>query len=101
MKKFAWLLASALFPLTAMAAAAPGPDWAFMTPDPNAPAPQAAGGAGGGGAAPAPQAGVPAIVASGKAQEVRPCNTCHTISGMGQPESANLRGLPAAYFVRQ
>ena len=42
MKKFAWLLASALFPLTAMAADAPGPDWAFMTPDPNAPAPAAA-----------------------------------------------------------
>ena len=40
MKKFAWLLATALFPLTAMAADAPGPDWAFMTPDANAPAPR-------------------------------------------------------------
>ena len=104
MKKFAWLLASALFPLTAMAADAPGPDWAFMTPDPNAPAPAAAGGGGGGGApaaAPAAQPGVPMIVLAGKGADVRPCNTCHTPSGMGQPESANIRGLNAAYFTRQ
>ena len=103
MKKFAWLLASALFPLTAMAADAPGPDWAFMTPDPNAPAPAAGGGGGGGGAAAAPaaQPGVPMIVVAGKGADVRPCNTCHTPSGMGQPESANIRGLNAAYFTRQ
>src|SRR5260221_5607219 len=101
MKKFAWLLASALFPLTAMAADAPGPDWAFMTPDPNAPAP-AAGGGGGAAAAPqAYQAGALKIVLTGKGDAVRPCNTCHTPSGMGQPESANIRGLNAAYFTRQ
>src|SRR5262249_10482473 len=36
MKKIALLLASALFPAVALAAGAPpGPDWAFMTPDPN------------------------------------------------------------------
>jgi cytochrome c553 len=106
MKKLGWLLAGALFPIAAMAADAPGPDWAFMTPDPNAPAPQppAAGGGGGGGAAPAApaaQPGVPQIVVAGKGADVRPCNTCHTPSGMGQPESANIRGLNAEYFARQ
>lgn len=102
MKKFAWLLAGALFPVAAMAADAPGPDWAFLTPDANAPAPAPPGG--GGGAPPAPpaaQPGVPMIVVAGKGPEVRPCNTCHTPSGMGQPESANIRGLNAAYFERQ
>lgn len=102
MKKFAWLLAGALFPVAAMAADAPGPGWAFLTPDPNAPAP--AGGGGGGGAAPAAasaQPGVPMIVVAGKGQDVRPCNTCHTPSGMGQPELANIRGLNTAYFERQ
>src|SRR5258706_1116037 len=102
MKKFAWLLASALFPLTAMAADAPGPDWAFMTPDPNAPAPAAAGGGGGGGApaaAPAAQPGVPMIVLAGKGADVRPCHTCHTPPGIGPPESANIRGPNPAYFT--
>jgi cytochrome c553 len=46
-------------------------------------------------------AGVPQIVAAGKGAEVRACNTCHTPSGMGQPESANIRGLNAVYFERQ
>ena len=102
MKKFAWLLAGALFPVAAMAADAPGPGWAFMTPDPNAPAPPAPGGGGGAGRpAAAEQPGVPMIVVAGKGQDVRPCNTCHTPSGMGQPESANIRGLNADYFVRQ
>src|SRR3979409_924312 len=103
MRKFAWLLATALLPVTAMAADAPGPDWAFMTPDANAPAPAAGGGGGGGAAAaqPAYQAGALKIVLSGKGDAVRPCNTCHTPSGMGQPESANIRGLNAAYFARQ
>jgi cytochrome c553 len=102
MKKFAWLLAGALLPIAAMAAEAPGPGWAFMTPDPNAPAPPAGGGGGGGGAAPpAVQAGPLKIVLNGKGDAVRPCNTCHTPSGMGQPESANIRGLNSDYFVRQ
>ena len=104
MKKFAWLLAGALFPIAAMAADAPGPDWAFMTPDPNAPAPPPPAPGGGGGAsaaAPTAPAGVPQIVVAGKGADVRPCNTCHTPSGMGQPESANIRGLNAAYFARQ
>ena len=103
MKKFAWLLAGALFPIAAMAADAPGPDWAFMTPDPNAPAPPppAAGGGGAPAAQPAVQPGALRIVLAGKGDAVRPCNTCHTPSGMGQPESANIRGLNAAYFERQ
>ena len=103
MKKFAWLLAGALFPIAALAADAPGPDWAFMTPDPNAPAPPppAAGGGGAPAAAPTAPAGVPQIVVAGKGADVRPCNTCHTPSGMGQPESANIRGLNAEYFARQ
>jgi len=104
MKKFAWLLASALIPMAAMAAdAPPGPGWAFMTPDPNAPAPPppAAGGGGAPAAAPAVQPGALRIVLAGKGADVRPCSTCHTPSGMGQPESANIRGLNAAYFARQ
>jgi cytochrome c553 len=103
MKKIAWLLAGALIPITAMAADAPGPGWAFLTPDPNAPAPAPAGGGGGGGGAraPAAQPGVPQIVVAGKGADVRPCDTCHTPSGMGQPESANIRGLNAEYFARQ
>ena len=101
MKKFAWLLAGALFPIAAMAADAPGPGWAFMTPDPNAPAPAAAGGGGAAAAVPAVQPGALRVVLNGKGEAVRPCNTCHTPSGMGQPESANIRGLNADYFVRQ
>jgi len=101
MKKFAWLLAGVLFPVAAMAADAPGPDWAFMTPDANAPAPAGGGGGGAAAVAPAVQPGALQIVLSGKGNAVRPCNTCHTPSGMGQPESANIRGLNAAYFARQ
>jgi cytochrome c553 len=101
MKKFAWLLAGALVPIAAMAADVPGPNWAFMTPDPNAPAPAAGAAGGGAPTAPVAQPGVPQIVVAGKGAEVRPCNTCHTPSGMGQPESANIRGLNAEYFARQ
>jgi cytochrome c553 len=99
----------ALFVLAAIPAAAfaadATSDWAFMTPDANQPAPPAPPAAGGGApagpAAPAIPPGVPAIVAAGKGEMVRPCATCHTPSGMGQPESANLRGLPVNYFVTQ
>jgi cytochrome c553 len=104
MRKVAYaLIASAVFPLAALAADAPGPDWAFMTPSPDAPAPAAGGGGGGGApaAAPTAPAGVPQIVVAGKGDAVRPCNTCHTPSGQGQPESANIRGLNATYFTRQ
>ena len=97
------LLLGAIVPIAALAADAPGPDWAFMTPSPrmlpHRRQPVAAGSAPA--AAPAAPAGVPQIVVAGKAAEVRPCNTCHTLSGMGQPESANIRGLNAVYFQRQ
>jgi cytochrome c553 len=43
---------------------------------------------------------MPDIVAHGT-KEVRACATCHLPNGLGHPESANLAGLPAAYFVRQ
>jgi cytochrome c553 len=102
MKPSVGFLAIALFPAAAFAADA-AQDWAYLTPSPDAPAPAAppppAGGAPA--AAPAPQQGVPAIVAMGKGEMVRPCNTCHLPSGSGQPESANLRGLPVNYFVAQ
>lgn len=95
------LLAGAAIPFAVLAAEAPGPDWAFMTPSADAPAPAAGGAPAAPAAAPEVPAGIPAIVAAGKGAEVRPCNTCHTPSGMGQPESANIRGLNADYFVRQ
>src|SRR4029078_18698 len=101
MKKYACLFAAVLFPIAAIAAEAPGPGWAFMTPDPNAPAPPAGGGGGAAVAPPAGQTCALKIVLGGRADAVRPCNTCHTPSGMGQPESANIRGLNADYFTRQ
>lgn len=103
MKKSIALLAIAVFPAVAFAAEGTS-DWAFMTPDANLPPPPAAAPTPAA-AAPAPAPvippGVPAIVAAGKGEMVRPCSTCHTPSGMGQPESANLRGLPVNYFVEQ
>ena len=95
MKKSIAVLALALFPTVALGADAVS-DWAFMTPDANAPAAAAAPAA-----APVIPPGVPSIVAAGKGEMVRPCNICHLPSGMGQPESANLRGLPVNYFVAQ
>ena len=102
MKKFLAMFAVALFPAAAYGADAMS-DWAFMTPDANQPPPAAAPApaAAAAPAAPVVPPGVPAIVAAGKGAEVRPCNTCHTPSGMGQPESANLRGLAVGYFVTQ
>jgi cytochrome c553 len=43
---------------------------------------------------------MPNVVAHG-AKDVRACSTCHLPNGLGHPESANLTGLPAAYFERQ
>lgn len=97
MTRTGWLLAGVLLPLTALAAEAPGPGWAFLTPDANAPTPAVGGAA----APPAAEAGAPAIVVNGNGAAVRACNTCHLPSGLGQPESANLRGLNADYFARQ
>src|SRR5438045_3852922 len=101
MKNIVWLLAGALFPIVAMAAEAPGPDWAFLTPDPNAPRAPAAEEPATNAPQPVLQSGALRIVLAGKGAAVRPCSTCHTPSGMGQPQSANIRGLNAAYFIRQ
>lgn len=101
MKQWLCVLAFLAFPVLALAADA-RPDWLYSRPDAVQPpaAPQAGGGGGGGGGGQpaAVPAGVPAVVAQGRLPEVRPCNTCHVPSGSGQPESANLRGLPAPYF---
>src|ERR1700686_2966649 len=97
MKRFSLLLAGLAFPLSATAADAPGPDWAFMTPAPNAPAPASSGQA----ALSAPQPGAPAVVVSGKGVAVPACSFCHGASGVGGPQSANLRGQNADYIIRQ
>jgi cytochrome c553 len=95
MKRFSVLLAGLAFALSAMAADAPGPDWAFMTPDPSAPA-------SGRQAAPTDQQpGAPAAVVSGYGGPAAACSICHGASGVGGPQSANLRGQDADYIVRQ
>jgi cytochrome c553 len=43
---------------------------------------------------------MPNVVGHG-AKDVRACSTCHLPNGLGHPESANLTGLPAPYFIRQ
>jgi len=96
MRKVAWLVLTVACPAVALAAAqAPGPDWAFMTPDPKAPAAAAPA------VSPAAVAGAPAIVTRGKGNAVPACSSCHASSGMGGPESASLRALNADYFARQ
>jgi len=96
MKRLPWLLLGASFPVAAIAAQAPGPDWAFMTPDANVPAAAAANAA-----APPAIAGAPAIVVRGKGGPATACSTCHYASGMGSPQTASLRALNADYFTRQ
>jgi cytochrome c553 len=47
---------------------------------------------------------VPEIIRKGKVNKITGpgvCMGCHTPSGFGQPQSAPLAGLPAAYIVRQ
>ena len=47
---------------------------------------------------------VPAIVRNGKKNDLTGpgvCQGCHTTTGMGQPQTAPLAGLPAAYIVRE
>ena len=96
MKRVSVLLTALAIPFAATAAQAPGPDWAFMVPDANAPAAAAAQAA-----PPVPQPGAPAIVASGRGGTVPACSSCHGASGVGGPQSANLRGQNADYFMRQ
>jgi len=49
------------------------------------------------GAAPAP----PAAVISGKQGAYAACGQCHLIDGRGKPDTADLQGLPVAYFLQQ
>src|SRR5712671_5743246 len=97
MKRFSVLLAGLAFALSAMAADPPGPDWAFMTPDPNAPAPASSRQA----APTDQQPGAPAVVVSGNGAAAPACSICHGASGVGGPQSANLRGQDEEYIVRQ
>jgi cytochrome c553 len=43
----------------------------------------------------------PAPVISGKNGAYRACGQCHLIDGRGKPDTADLRGLPVAYFLQQ
>jgi cytochrome c553 len=43
----------------------------------------------------------PRVVAHGGGKDVLACGSCHLMSGLGHPESANLAGLPAAYIETQ
>jgi cytochrome c553 len=43
----------------------------------------------------------PEIVAHGSNNKIRACGTCHLMTGLGHPESANLAGLPRGYIQRQ
>lgn len=44
---------------------------------------------------------MPAIVATGRAPDVRACGFCHLPNGQGRPENASLAGQPAEYLVQQ
>jgi cytochrome c553 len=43
----------------------------------------------------------PSIILKGIKPNVQACGSCHLMSGLGHPESANLAGLPFAYLQRQ
>ena len=43
----------------------------------------------------------PAPVISGKQGAYNACGQCHLIDGRGKPDTADLRGLPVAYFLQQ
>lgn len=43
----------------------------------------------------------PNVVTHGGGKDVLACGSCHLMSGLGHPESANLAGLPAAYLEAQ
>jgi cytochrome c553 len=50
---------------------------------------------------PAQHPPMPRVVAQGAPGGVFACASCHLVSGLGHPESANLAGLSAAYIERQ
>jgi cytochrome c553 len=95
------------------------PSWAFQVIDPNAPEnPEEAGPVRIPGSSrtftrdqigdlsnppdwfPEENAPKPAIVLRGH-DDAFACGSCHLMSGLGHPESADLAGLPAAYILRQ
>jgi cytochrome c553 len=43
----------------------------------------------------------PAPVISGRDGAYRACGLCHLIDGRGKPDTADLQGLPVAYFLQQ
>ena len=43
----------------------------------------------------------PAPVIAGKEGAYRACGVCHLIDGRGKPDTADLQGLPVAYFLQQ
>jgi cytochrome c553 len=43
----------------------------------------------------------PAPVISGKKRVYNACGQCHLIDGRGKPDTADLQGLPVAYFLQQ
>ena len=44
---------------------------------------------------------LPSIIARGIAGKAQACGSCHLMSGLGHPESANLAGLNAEYLMRE
>ena len=44
---------------------------------------------------------MPPVVRHGSGKAVMACSYCHLASGLGHPQSANLAGLPVAYFMKQ
>jgi cytochrome c553 len=42
----------------------------------------------------------PDVVAHGRAPDVYACGHCHGMAGLGEPENAQLAGLPSDYIVR-
>ncbi len=50
---------------------------------------------------PGSHAPLPDIVAHGRAPLIYACGYCHTPTGQGRPENAQLAGLPAAYIADQ
>src|SRR5579862_2441668 len=116
MKALAWL--PMLLASTVWAQAGKDLTWAYPVPDPapaaNAAAPEQKRLPGSSKAYTQPQiddqfnppdwypdehAALPNVVQKGI--QAQACGSCHLMSGMGHPESANLAGLPVAYMLRQ
>ena len=128
MKNFIWLLALATMPFLAIGVGSaqqgtskgPEPAWAFPVPSEHQPPAEENGGVRhvpGSEKAytmaeienlsnppdwfPAEHPSAPSVVTHGAGKDVLGCGSCHLMSGLGHPESANLAGLPVAYFEAQ